>query len=56
VLVDSEVIALAVTGMLGRPAWLSDEETRERFLGMQQDSVLRRVEANSERRCRRLSP
>jgi D-ribulokinase len=47
VLVDSEVIALAVTRrMLGEAGLrLSDEETRERFLGMQQDSVLRRVEA-----------
>jgi D-ribulokinase len=47
VLVDSEVIALAVTRrMLGKAGLaLSDEETRERFLGMQQDSVLRLVEA-----------
>ena len=47
VLVDSEVIALAVTRRMLREAGfrLSDEETRERFLGMQQDSVLRRVEA-----------
>ena len=42
VLVDSEVIALAVTRrMLGEAGLrLSDEETRERFLGMRQDSVL----------------
>jgi D-ribulokinase len=47
VLVDSEVIALAVTRrMLGEAGLrLSDEETRERFLGMRQDSGLRRVEA-----------
>ncbi len=47
VLVDSEVIALAVTRrMLGEAGLrLSDEETRERFLGMAQDSVLRQVEA-----------
>jgi D-ribulokinase len=47
VLVDSEVIALAVTRrMLGEAGLrLSDEETRERFLGMRQESGLRRVEA-----------
>jgi D-ribulokinase len=48
VLVDSELIALTVTRrMLGEAGLsLSDEETRERFLGMRQDSVLRRVEAD----------
>ncbi len=47
VLVDSEVIALGVTRrMLGEAGLrLSDEETRERFLGMRQDAVLRRIEA-----------
>jgi D-ribulokinase len=46
VLVDSEVIALAVTRRrLGEAGLhLSDEETRERFLGLRLDSVLRRVE------------
>src|SRR5271165_1489806 len=41
VLVDSEVIALAVTRRMLCEAGLrlSDEETRERFLGMQQDSA-----------------
>ena len=47
VLVDSEVIALAVTrrrlGEVG--LHLSDEETRERFLGLRLDLVLRRVES-----------
>jgi D-ribulokinase len=47
VLVDSEVIALAVTRrMLGEAGLsLTDEETRERFLGMRLDSVLERIEA-----------
>ena len=46
VLVDSELIALGVTRrMLGEAGLaLSDEETRERFLGMRQDGVLRRIE------------
>jgi D-ribulokinase len=46
VLVDSEVIALAVTRRrLGEAGLhLSDEETRERFLGQRLDSVVRRVE------------
>ncbi len=46
VLVDSEVIALAVTRRrLGEAGLhLSDQETRERFLGLRFDSVLRRVE------------
>ena len=45
-LVDSEVIALAVTRRrLGEAGLhLSDEETRERFLGLRLDSVVRRVE------------
>jgi HAD superfamily hydrolase (TIGR01509 family) len=47
VLVDSEVIALAVTRRLLGEAGLrlTDEETRERFLGMRQDSVLERIKA-----------
>ncbi len=46
VLVDSELIALGVTRrMLGEAGLtLSDEETRERFLGMRQDGVLKRIE------------
>ncbi len=46
VLVDSEVIALGVTRrILGEAGLqLSDEETRERFLGMRADGVLRRIE------------
>ena len=46
VLVDSEVIALAVTRRrLGEAGLrLTDEETRERFLGLRLDSVVRRVE------------
>ena len=46
VLVDSEVIALAVTRRRLREAGLqlSDEETRERFLGLRLDSVVRRIE------------
>jgi D-ribulokinase len=46
VLVDSEVIALAVTRRrLGEAGLhLSDEETRERFLGLRLDSAMRRVE------------
>ena len=46
VLVDSEVIALAVTRRrLGEAGLhLSDEETRERFQGQRLDSVVRRVE------------
>ena len=46
VLVDSELIALGVTRrMLGEAGLaLSDEETRERFLGMRQDGVLKRME------------
>ena len=49
VLVDSEVIALSVTcRMLGEAGLsLSDEETRDRFLGMRQDAALRRIEAES---------
>src|SRR5208282_3541222 len=47
VLVDSEVIALAVTRRrLGEAGLrLTDEETRERFLGLRLDSVVRSVEA-----------
>ena len=47
VLVDSEVIALAVTRRrLGEAGLrLTDEETRERFLGLRLDAVLRRVES-----------
>jgi D-ribulokinase len=46
VLVDSEVIALAVTRRrLGEAGLrLTDEETRERFLGLRLDTVVRRVE------------
>jgi HAD superfamily hydrolase (TIGR01509 family) len=46
VLVDSEVIALAVTRRrLGEAGLhLSDEETRQRFLGLRLDSVMHRVE------------
>ncbi len=46
VLVDSELIALAATRrMLGEAGLnFSDDETRERFLGMRQDLVLQRVE------------
>jgi D-ribulokinase len=46
VLVDSEVIALAVTRRrLGEAGLhLTDEETRERFLGLRLDSAMRRVE------------
>ena len=46
VLVDSEVIALAVTRRrLGEAGLrLTDEETRERFLGLRLDSVVRRIE------------
>ncbi|MGH6798830.1 MAG: HAD-IA family hydrolase, partial [Roseiarcus sp.] len=46
VLVDSEGIALAVTRRrLGEAGLrLTDEETRERFLGLRLDSVVRRVE------------
>ncbi len=45
VLVDSELIALGVTRrMLGEAGLaLSDEETRERFLGLRQDRVLERI-------------
>ena len=59
VLVDSEVIALGVTRrMLGEAGLrLSDEETRERFLGMRQDSVLQAGRGRTAaRRCRRISP
>src|SRR5271166_2762008 len=47
VLVDSEVIALTVTRRrLGEAGLrLTDEETRERFLGLRLDSVVRSVEA-----------
>jgi D-ribulokinase len=47
VLVDSEVIALAVTRrQLGEAGLrLTDEEMRERFLGLRLDSVVRRVES-----------
>jgi D-ribulokinase len=47
VLVDSEVIALAVTRRRLNQAGLrlTDEETRERFLGQRLDSVVRQVEA-----------
>ena len=46
VLVDSELIALGVTRqMLGEAGLaLSDEETRERFLGMRQEGVLKGIE------------
>ncbi len=46
VLVDSEVIALAVTRRrLGEAGLrLTDQETRERFLGSRFDSVMRRIE------------
>jgi HAD superfamily hydrolase (TIGR01509 family) len=46
VLVDDEVIALAVTRRRLSEAGLrlTDEETRERFLGMRLDSVVRSVE------------
>ena len=46
VLVDSEVIALAVTRRrLGEAGLrLTDEETRERFLGLRLNSVVRRIE------------
>ena len=45
VLVDSELIALGVTRrMLGEAGLtLSDEETRERFLGLRQERVLERI-------------
>ena len=47
VLVDSEVIALAVTRrMLGEVGLrLTDEETRERYLGLRLDSIVRSIEA-----------
>ena len=47
VLVDSEVLALAVTRrLLGEAGFrLTDEETRERFLGLRLDSVVRSVES-----------
>jgi D-ribulokinase len=47
VLVDSEVIALAVTRRrLGEAGLrLTDEETRERFLGLRLETVVRRVES-----------
>jgi HAD superfamily hydrolase (TIGR01509 family) len=47
VLVDSEVLALAVTRRRLNEAGLnlSDAETRERFLGLRFDSAVRRVEA-----------
>ena len=47
VLVDSEVISLGVTRRMLAEAGLSlsDDETRQRFLGKRQDAVLRRVEA-----------
>ena len=47
VLVDSEVIALAVTRRrLGEAGLrLTDQEMRERFLGLRLDSVVRRVES-----------
>jgi D-ribulokinase len=46
VLVDSEVIALAVTRhKLGEAGlFLTDDETRARFLGLRLDSVVRRIE------------
>jgi HAD superfamily hydrolase (TIGR01509 family) len=46
VLVDSEVIALGVTRRrLGEAGLrLTDQETRERFLGLRLDSVMRRIE------------
>jgi D-ribulokinase len=46
VLVDSEVIALGVTRRRLSEAGLrlTDQETRERFLGLRLDSVMRRVE------------
>jgi D-ribulokinase len=47
VLVDSEVLALGVTRRrLGEAGLrLTDEETRERFLGVRLDSVVRKIEA-----------
>jgi D-ribulokinase len=47
VLVDSEVIALAVTRRMlgGAGVRLTDEETRRRFLGFRQDAVLDRLAA-----------
>ena len=58
VLVDSEVIALAVTRRrLGEAGLrLSDEETRERFLGMRLDSVVSGSKPSSGRRCPRSFP
>jgi D-ribulokinase len=46
VLVDSEPISLGVTQRMLAEAGLSlsDEETRERFLGMRQDAVLKEIE------------
>jgi FGGY-family pentulose kinase/HAD superfamily hydrolase (TIGR01509 family) len=46
VLIDSEVIALGVTRRRLSEAGLrlTDEETRERFLGLRLDSVMRRIE------------
>jgi D-ribulokinase len=47
VLVDSEPISLSVTRRMLAEAGLrlSDEETRRRFLGLRQDAVLKRIEA-----------
>jgi D-ribulokinase len=47
VLVDSEPISLGVTRRMLAEAGLrlSDEETRRRFLGLRQDAVLKRIEA-----------
>ena len=58
VLVDSEVLALGVTRRrLGEAGLrLTDEETRERFLGVRLDSVVRKVEAELGRNCPRRFP
>ncbi len=58
VLVDSEVIALGVTRRrLGEAGFrLSDEETRERFLGLRLNSVLHRLEAELALSCPRVFP
>ena len=58
VLVDSEVIALDVTRRrLGEAGLrLSDEETRERFLGLRLDAVVRSVETELGRAAARGFP
>ncbi len=55
VLVDSEVIALGVTRRRLSEAGLrlTDEETRERFLGLRLNSVMRKSKSNLGRRCPR---